>query len=591
MKCSLDEFVELCMGFCDGSLTMDEDLEVHRMITVDAEGVPSGLVEDTSSTTGLKKLEQDIAQDVNNFLSPKRSYKGSNWSNESLASATSVGNVDYLEANERDTELSDTSDISHQMELLASDSGAGEGLCDDDTTDSPLKKAGDSNWQMKPPNVMVYCGKKDSQRKFDNVKAILEQCLNPECYVIYHLQHDMVHNVPWDDNTALLIVSGHHLSDNVDQAFFGPSVCYYCLMNFDDIFQVLLDKDPTDVAITPQMFDQLKSSNKDRFDILFNILTVLGMDCEKNKLPSLTPCFLLYRNETIKTNFINSIEQRLKNGILKSSSVSLQFVLDGQMEVAAPSPNLLPVLFKTDDHALHYISEEKYWSNLTSQVYGNTVLYVDVIPTTMPLFDGLQYSVPDDVGLVAIAGRQTSGKGNYRYKLIGIIVKLNNIDLRLKWPNDIYYSNKIKLGGVIVKSTIIDHVLHAVIGCGFNVSNNNPTICINDLIHLYNSEHRTALPPCSTDQLIARTVSHIEQLIDQFQKNGRNSFCQMYYKKWLHSNCKVKLEGEGGIEVTIIGVDEYGYLDVVTEKGQRLTVQPDGNSFDMMRNLITFKIN
>lgn len=186
---------------------------------VDAEGVPSGLVEDNSSTSGLKKLEQDITQDMANFLSPKRSYKGSNWSNESLASATSVGNVDYLEANERDTELSDTSDISHQMELLATDSGAGEGLCDEDATDSPLKKAGDSSWQMKPPNVMVYCGKKDTQRKFDNVKAIIEQCLNSECYVIYHLKHDMVHTVPWDDNTALLIVSGYNLSDGVDQAF------------------------------------------------------------------------------------------------------------------------------------------------------------------------------------------------------------------------------------------------------------------------------------------------------------------------------------------------------------------------------------
>lgn len=38
------------------------------------------------------------------------------------------------------------------------------------------------------------------------------------------------------------------------------------------------------------------------------------------------------------------------------------------------------------------------------------------------------------------------------------------IDLRLKWPNDIYYSDKMKLGGVVVKSTTMDGKLHALIG-------------------------------------------------------------------------------------------------------------------------------
>lgn len=43
-----------------------------------------------------------------------------------------------------------------------------------------------------------------------------------------------------------------------------------------------------------------------------------------------------------------------------------------------------------------------------------------------------------------------------------------DIDLRVKWPNDIYYSNLMKLGGVLVNSTVIGSTFHLLIG------NNSP---------------------------------------------------------------------------------------------------------------------
>ena len=42
-------------------------------------------------------------------------------------------------------------------------------------------------------------------------------------------------------------------------------------------------------------------------------------------------------------------------------------------------------------------------------------------------------------------------------------------------------------------------------------------------------------------------------------------------------------------EVTIKGLDDFGFLLVETESGESLSVQPDGNSFDMLRNLIAMK--
>ena len=41
--------------------------------------------------------------------------------------------------------------------------------------------------------------------------------------------------------------------------------------------------------------------------------------------------------------------------------------------------------------------------------------------------------------------------------------------------------------------------------------------------------------------------------------------------------------------VTITGIDEYGYLRVRTTTGDTLTVQPDGNTFDIMKGLIRMK--
>ena len=51
----------------------------------------------------------------------------------------------------------------------------------------------------------------------------------------------------------------------------------------------------------------------------------------------------------------------------------------------------------------------------------------------------------------------------------------------------------------------------------------------------------------------------------------------------------VQLASRGNEEVTVRGIDEYGYLRVLTKSGEELTLRPDGNSFDIMRNLIVMK--
>ena len=53
------------------------------------------------------------------------------------------------------------------------------------------------------------------------------------------------------------------------------------------------------------------------------------------------------------------------------------------------------------------------------------------------------------------------------------------------------------------------------------------------------------------------------------------------------SGAKVTLGGdESGEEVTIFGINDSGYLQVRRPSGDIVVVQPDGNSFDMMKGLV-----
>lgn len=95
-----------------------------------------------------------------------------------------------------------------------------------------------------------------------------------------------------------------------------------------------------------------------------------------------------------------------------------------------------------------------------------------------------------------------------------------------------YYVLYNDVGGVY-SHTVFFNIMCST-GCGFNVTNSNPTVCINDLIQQYNIQHNCSLQPLSCAQLIARTVTCLETLISNFQQGGPDAILPTYYKRWLH---------------------------------------------------------
>lgn len=189
--------------------------------------------------------------------------------------------------------------------------------------------------------------------------------------------------------------------------------------------------------------------------------------------------------------------------------------------------------------------------------------------------------------------------------------------LRIKWPNDIY-ADSLKIGGVLCHSSFRQSVFHVTMGVGLNVSNREPTTCIEEL--LTSAERKLAVganggnsvgtnnsnttssmvPPCiRREVLLAEIMNRLEPALLRLCEDGFAPFEAAYYDAWLHSGQRVRLEGAGegegeggGSEVTITGLSPHGYLMAHDDTtGESYELHPDGNSFDFFKGLVRKKIN
>lgn len=190
------------------------------------------------------------------------------------------------------------------------------------------------------------------------------------------------------------------------------------------------------------------------------------------------------------------------------------------------------------------------------------------------------------------------------------------LPIRIKWPNDIYaikpeYFGKtidvddiepsyIKVSGILVNTNVLKGDYKVVIGTGVNLSNAAPTTSINSTIALLN-EHRvkrgqSRLDPISAEQLMAGYMYYMGVLFQKFINEGFKPLLPLYYEHWLHTNQIVRLQDHGNARTKITGItDDWGML--IAEEvdrsdkptGNKFQLQPDGNSFDMFKGLISKK--
>jgi biotin---protein ligase len=130
------------------------------------------------------------------------------------------------------------------------------------------------------------------------------------------------------------------------------------------------------------------------------------------------------------------------------------------------------------------------------------------------------------------------------------------LDIKLKWPNDIYADSDVKIGGLIVNTlmegtTAICNIgeiyerfyfpVHKLIknflsylGLGVNLSNSLPTTCINDMVTAYNKKNSKNLPLLSYEKTLAVVFNEIENILNRVQSGDFEYLYDLYYKCWLH---------------------------------------------------------
>ncbi|XP_048504757.1 biotin--protein ligase isoform X2 [Athalia rosae] len=389
--------------------------------------------------------------------------------------------------------------------------------------------------------------------------------------------------------------------------------------------QIHLEVDPSQYEFEESKFSALKQSDSARLEIFSDLLsTHLGMDVssEPRVVPAYSPGFFLGRHE-LKLEMLEKLKDKMQpNHLIKTGKLEIQFC-GRTTKVITPSASLLPVMIhQCPDN----FSTVEYFENLSSEELGRLVIYADVLTSSMDVVADCKLQH----GLAVIPCQQVNGQGRNKnvwlspkgcamftlqlhipldsslgqhlpllqhlvataiVSAIKSIPGYEDIDLRLKWPNDIYAGNTAKIGGLIVTTLVESKTAICNIGVGVNLSNSEPTCCINDLISHYNNENKTNLPKLSPEKYFALVFSELERMLNVIQSGNLNHFYEVYYEYWMHTDADVMVVSPEGTsqEAKILGIDDYGFLQVCGDGGNIFTVHPDGNSYDILKGLIAPK--
>lgn len=388
--------------------------------------------------------------------------------------------------------------------------------------------------------------------------------------------------------------------------------------------QIHLEVDPMEYELEESKFIALKESNETRLEIFNDLLKVhLGIEITNGTKTSgtanYTPGFFLGRHE-LKLEMLEKLKNIMENDTLKTSKLEIQFCRSATSRTA--SSTFLPIMMH---QCPENFSTVEYFDSLKTSELGRLVVYVDTMTSSMDVFNGHKLWH----GLAVIVRRQTNGRGRLKNvwlspkgsamftlqlhikidSIIGqrisilqhlisvaIISAFKNqpgydeLDLRLKWPNDIYVGN-MKVGGMLINTHVLSNMHVCNLGVGLNLFNKEPTICIDEIISEFNRTFGKSLKMISYEQYFAIVFNEIERWLNVMQSGDVDLFLDAYYEYWMHGDTEVTVLSASGTSknVKILGIDEFGYLRVRGEDGTLFSVQPDGNTFDCLKGLIAPK--
>ena len=164
----------------------------------------------------------------------------------------------------------------------------------------------------------------------------------------------------------------------------------------------------------------------------------------------------------------------------------------------------------------------------------------------------------------------------------------SSIEAKIKWPNDVYlYGGTSCIGKVsgILVNCVQSHnrkAFQVLIGVGINLLS-DPSLP--NITHL--NDHLSV--KFGKEEFLLELLERFKYYHDELMNFDRFPF-ENYHSNWLHTGQMIQSKDFPDKYLKIKGIDEFGYL-IAEEMGTRqiFKFEPDGNSFDMMKNLIQRK--
>lgn len=133
-------------------------------------------------------------------------------------------------------------------------------------------------------------------------------------------------------------------------------------------------------------------------------------------------------------------------------------------------------------------------------------------------------------------------------------------------------------------------------GVGLNLFNTEPLFSVSDAIKIKDIQRKRI----TKETFLSNFMVLFNGYMDRYLTSGFDEFLPMYYSRWLHSDQVIFLEEEGA-KARITGLSKEGYLKAELLDGlysviypqpslkKEFVLEPNGNHFDMMKNLISRK--
>ncbi len=186
----------------------------------------------------------------------------------------------------------------------------------------------------------------------------------------------------------------------------------------------------------------------------------------------------------------------------------------------------------------------EWYSPKNVGLYCSIILYPKIHPTLAP---GLSI-------MTAVALAET-------------IAAYDDMEIKIKWPNDILISG-LKVAGILTElSAEIDRVEYVIVGVGVNINQQRSDFPA-DLKTSATSVRIGAKEKVSRVQFLQRFLKNLEKEYVVFKKSGLREARKRFLKySFLHSK-EVKLKmGRKTIVGTVLDIDEYGRLVLDTREG------------------------